>query len=339
MYTLLELQNVRHNYNGKVILDIEELAFVRGSITGLAGPNGSGKTTLLKLLARIEQPAAGSVLYKGRNTAAAEKSFRRNISLLPQDAYLLRRSVFENLAYGLRIRKKNEDLAANVTRALHLVGLPGSFASRQWHELSGGEAQRVALAARLILRPDCLLLDEPTASVDMESARNIRRAVLNAREEWGTTLVIASHHIAWLKDICDRIINLYNGRMIDCSYENILTGPWEVIDNRMVACRLADGQKIYAIRPPQESHHAVIPPQMLRIKDHGRVPGEETVEGIIASLSLENESVGPQMHVTCGDQRLAVSMTADMQGSGRYLPGCRVKLFYSPGDIVWLKTS
>jgi tungstate transport system ATP-binding protein len=101
-----------------------------------------------------------------------------------------------------------------VRRALEKVGLdPTRFSQRSWRELSGGEAQRVALAARLVLKPKVLLLDEPTANVDRESSELILRAVLDARNQWGTTLIIISHQLTWLRQIADHILALDYGRL------------------------------------------------------------------------------------------------------------------------------
>ena len=310
----------------------------RGSITGLAGPNGSGKTTLLKLLSCIEGPVVGSVIYNKENNHSQNKAIRHNLSLLPQETYLLQRTVLENIAYGLKIRGKRHGHYEAIGDALKLVGLDSSFARRQWHELSGGEAQRVALAARLVLKPDCLLLDEPTASVDMESARCIRRAVLLARKEWGTTLVIASHHRSWLNDICERIVYLYNGQILDCSYENILTGPWEVVDESMVACTLSDGQMVFVAKPPSADCSAVISSEILKVQStQPSEKGSHILQGIISSVTMENHHTGPQLHVTCGDQRFVVSTTAKSLETEKYWPGLRVTLGYSPDAITWLE--
>jgi tungstate transport system ATP-binding protein len=101
-----------------------------------------------------------------------------------------------------------------VDAALALVGLdPGRFAGRMWHQLSGGEVKRVALAARLALHPRVLLLDEPTANLDRDSAELVRRAVLAARERHGTTLVISGHDQIWLRAICDDILWLRDGSL------------------------------------------------------------------------------------------------------------------------------
>jgi len=135
------------------------------------------------------------------------------VTLLNQEPYLLKRSVEGNISYGLKIRGLS-DTARPVSRALSKVGLdPDKLLHRSWRELSGGEAQRVALAARLVLKPRVLLLDEPTASVDRESSELILRAALDAREQWGTTLIIISHQLTWLKQIADHILSMDYGKL------------------------------------------------------------------------------------------------------------------------------
>jgi len=337
MDPILELRNVTYGYNGRQVLVIDSLFFPRGSITGLAGPNGSGKTTLLKLLSGLDKPTAGVIVFRARKDAPAADPLRHRLCLLPQEPYLLKRSVAGNIAYGLRIRGRKGNLDQQINEALRLVGLAKTFAGRQWHELSGGETQRIALAARLVLRPDCLLLDEPTASVDMESARCIRRAVMLARQEWGATLVIASHHRSWLNDICDRIVYLYNGRILDCSYENVLTGPWEAVDGNRVFCRLSDGQRIFAAKPFHAERSAVIPPEVFGVNSAGSRPEAETLQGIITSLNLDKDRQGAQLHVRCGEQSFLVHISSDLLASGLYLPGRTVTLSYNPADLVWLQ--
>jgi tungstate transport system ATP-binding protein len=210
---LITLDNVRQRYSDRTVLDIEHMEFGEGTITGLAGPNGSGKSTLLRMLAFLEPPAKGTISFLGRPTSA-KSVVNRQVTLLVQEPYLLKRTVFANVAYGLRIRKKN-DIPVKVARALEVVGLdPAVFARRQWYELSGGEVQRVALAARLVLKPKLLLMDEPTASLDAKSAELIHKAALSARDEYGAALVVASHDMTWLEAVTDHIHYLENGRLV-----------------------------------------------------------------------------------------------------------------------------
>ncbi len=213
MSALYELSGVAQRYAGRTVLDIDRLVLPAGAIVGLAGPNGGGKSTLLRLLAFLESPAAGEVRYLGRPTAGREWELRGEATYFPQEPYLLKRSVRANVGYGLAVRRA-PDVRARVDAALAQVGLdPARFAGRSWRQLSGGEVKRVALAARLALRPRVLLLDEPTANLDRESAELVRRAVLAAREGQGTSLVISGHDQDWLRAICDDMLWLREGRL------------------------------------------------------------------------------------------------------------------------------
>lgn len=212
---IYELENVVQRYNGKPVLEIERLVLQPATITGLVGPNGSGKSTLLKLLGFVERPSAGVILFDGHRARPFDNAVRSRVTLLTQEPYLLKRTVFKNVAYGLKVRGDRGDWSPTVNDALVKVGLdPDRFARRQWNELSGGEAQRVALAARLALKPKVLLLDEPTASVDAASSELIRIASLAARTEWGATVVVASHDRQWLSDVCDEVLHLSDGKIV-----------------------------------------------------------------------------------------------------------------------------
>ncbi len=212
LYAIKELSQA---YNGRTVLNIDYLAIPRRSIIGLTGPNGSGKSTLLRILGFLEDPMRGEVIFEGKPCSSRHNRIRRKVTLLPQEPYLLKRSVHANVAYGLKVRGRR-NTGDRVAQALKLVGLsPERFGQRSWHELSGGEAQRVALAARLILRPEVLLLDEPTANLDAESTKQIKEASLAARRDWGATLVIANHDMNWLQSICDKILTFSDGLLTD----------------------------------------------------------------------------------------------------------------------------
>ena len=213
MSALYELSDVVQRYVGREVLHIDHLVLPAGAIFGLAGPNGGGKSTLLRLLAFLEAPVAGELLYLGKPTLGREWELRGEVTYFPQEPYLLKRSVRANVGYGLAVRRAT-DIRERVDAALAQVGLdPARFAARSWRQLSGGEVKRVALAARLALRPRVLLLDEPTANLDRESAELVRKAVLAARQEQGTSLVISGHDQQWLRAISDDILWLREGRL------------------------------------------------------------------------------------------------------------------------------
>jgi tungstate transport system ATP-binding protein len=151
---IYEIRSLKHSYGGEPVLSIEHLTVKQAHIVGLIGPNGSGKSTLLRLLGLIERPTQGEIFFNGRRVEPFSDEARFLITLLPQEPFLMKRSVFNNVSYGLKLRGNGRDIVDKVTQALSLVGLDSKeFARRPWYALSGGEAQRVALAARLALKP------------------------------------------------------------------------------------------------------------------------------------------------------------------------------------------
>ncbi len=194
MEILYEIKNLTRRYGERTALRLPELTVRRGEALALTGPNGSGKSTLLRTLAFLEEPDEGTVIFHGTPNVPP----RLEVTLLLQEPYLLKRSVFENVVFGLRARGLRDGLAERARAALAAVGFESDdLLHRDWRELSGGEKQRVALAARLVLKPRALLLDEPTSSVDAESAKAIHRAVTSALAE-GSAVIAASHDRVWL---------------------------------------------------------------------------------------------------------------------------------------------
>lgn len=215
---LYEIRGLVCSYGEVPVLRIESLSIPADGPTAIVGHNGSGKSTLLKVLAFLLKPDSGTVRFQGRDISGQGSDLRTGATLLLQDPYLLRRSVFENVAYGLRARGENTGLADRVVESLELVGLSPDFAKREWFQLSGGESRRVALASRLVLRTKALLLDEPTANVDEENAAVVATAVRQAWERWGTVPLIASHDLPWVEGVTSRKIGLRRGMVEGVSF-------------------------------------------------------------------------------------------------------------------------
>ncbi|MBF0480211.1 MAG: ABC transporter ATP-binding protein [Desulfovibrionaceae bacterium] len=204
MSALYAARNLARRYGERVALRLLEFTVARGEAVAVTGANGAGKSTLLRLLAFLDEPDEGAIVFYG--DPGLEK--RRQATLLLQEPYLFKRTVFENVVFGLRARGQTRDLAAKAAGALAVVGLDyAAFAKREWFELSGGEIKRVALAARLVLDPLALLLDEPTANLDAPSAEAVRRAVQVAKDR-GAAVIAASHDRDWLGGLFDREIAL-----------------------------------------------------------------------------------------------------------------------------------
>ena len=336
---IYRIENLVHRYNRQPVLEVSRLDIQPASIMGLVGPNGSGKSTLLKLMAFILRPTQGRILFDGEPALPFDESVRFQVTLLTQDPYLMKRTVFNNIAYGMKVRGDRNNLSRSVHAALTMVGLdPDAFAVRQWDELSGGEAQRVALAARLVLKPRVLLLDEPTASVDAASSERIRAAALRARSEWGTTLVIASHDREWLYDVCDEVRHLFKGTLAGTGRSNMIFGPWIRDENGLYTKSIGDGQLLTVSAPPDADATAFIDPAAIRILAKGEAPpGDKgvSVDGTVTRLSLERPSGDLFADVRVGSLTLVVGVTESHLAAMTLHRGWPVTLGYRPDHIRW----
>lgn len=335
---VFQIRNLEHFYDGRLVLAVEDLSIQRGSITGLMGPNGSGKSTLLKLLAHAEAPTSGEILFNGRPEAMLSKAVRFNITLLTQKPYLLKRTVIDNLIYGLKIRNDTRNATDRAGQALVQVGLdPGLFFHRKWNQLSGGEAQRAALAARLILKPQALLMDEPTASVDADSAVMIRNAALEARNQWGTTLIIASHDLLWLSEISDTLLHLHQGHLFPSGMANVIPGPWAKRADGCFSRKLRDGQTITVSNPPHPEATALIPGSlMLLANKRGTAHNCNHLTGTIKTLLLEKRSGYIMAGITIGELQLSMKLDAAFMASSGMYPGKEVSVSFDPDAVTWL---
>ena len=222
MTPLFHLENIVRTYPDpasrdphavRTVLNLSELDIRAGEILGIRGHNGSGKSTLLRIIALLEPPDSGTVLFEGRPAGTDDLHLRRQVTLLLQTPYLLSRSVASNVAYGLRVRgiRNASELQNRIAASLLAVGLdPAVFLHRRSHELSGGECQRVALAARLALRPRVLLMDEPTASVDADNESYIQQAISELVQ--GKTLLVIAHRLNTIRG-ADQILVISDGEI------------------------------------------------------------------------------------------------------------------------------
>ncbi len=336
---IYQIYDLKHAYQTKPVLEIDRLEIRPKTITGLVGPNGSGKSTLLKLLGFIDNPLQGAVLFKGKPAEPFSDAVRFHVTLLTQEPYLMKRSVFQNISYGLRLRGNTGDCGEQVCEALSWVGLPEDFSRRQWYELSGGEAQRVALAARLALKPQVLLLDEPTASVDAASAQRIRDAALRARREWGTTLLIASHDRQWLYEVCDDMLHLFRGRFFGAGQENIVFGPWKS-EAEAWTKELAEGQMLRLSPPPNISNGnaaAIIEPDALVVstmpEPHSAC--DHRLEGTVCRLILEKSSQNIVVTLLVGNFPITAKLTREDVCKSEIYPGKKVFVYYHSRSVRW----
>ena len=260
--------------------------------------------------------------------------------MLPQDAFLLKRSVYSNVAYGLRIKNQKDGIKSRVHTALDMVGLdPGAFARRPWFALSGGESRRVALAARLALQPEVLLLDEPTSSVDAASAQMIKEAALHARQQWGTTLIVTSHDTEWLADISDSLLHLFRGRMLGNGKQTLIFGPWASNGNETSRRAFPHGQVFEASGNPPDQQNAVAAIEA-RHMCLCMTPDEVTspyrcLKGTLLRLSFEQSTRLTSAAVLVDGIVFNVYLPAAGIATYRFHPGTEVWVGYDPRSVAW----
>lgn len=209
---LLELKGIVKEYDGVPALKGINLRIRRGRSLGIVGPNGSGKTTLLKLMAMLDKPTSGKIFYEGIEvTDDVASDLRGKITMVFQRTVFFDTTVYENVAYGLKIRGLSEaKVKRRVVRALNMVGLR-DHAERMAKKLSGGEQQRVALARALVLEPELLLLDEPTANLDPTNTKIVETIIKKTKGK--STVVLATNDIFQAVRLSDQIACLQNGRL------------------------------------------------------------------------------------------------------------------------------
>jgi molybdopterin-binding protein len=216
MVVIAELQNLTKVFGNKVVLDNVNLRVYQGEILALLGPNGSGKSTILKIMAFLEKPTSGEVHFETENVNEKNiEPLRKKSTLVFQKTTLFDASVYDNVAYGLKIRKVLKSQQENaVGEALRIVKLVG-FEKRAARKLSGGEQQRVAIARALVLKTKLLLLDEPTANLDPKNARIIEEVIAKINREFKITIVLATHNMFQAEILPSRIALVNNGKITE----------------------------------------------------------------------------------------------------------------------------
>jgi len=211
---LLEVLDIHKVYEGAPLLRRVSFAVAQGETACLLGPSGSGKSTLLRIIAGLEMPDSGRVLWEGRDLVSTPPH-RRDFGLVFQDYALFPHlNVFENIAFGLRMKKwPPHAMDARVREVLEMVNLTG-FAARGVSELSGGEQQRVALARALAPRPRLLMFDEPLGALDRALRQELLEELRRILRRTGIPAIYVTHDQEEAFAIADRVLLLHEGQIV-----------------------------------------------------------------------------------------------------------------------------
>jgi sulfate transport system ATP-binding protein len=213
----IEVRNLVKHYGQLAVCNHLNLTIPSGELVALLGPSGSGKTTLLRMIAGLEQPDSGSVLFHGEDATFSDVRERHVGFVFQHYALFGHMTIFENIAFGLRVRPKatrpsEGQIRHKVNELLKLVQLDW-LADRYPHQLSGGQRQRVALARALAVEPKVLLLDEPFGALDAKVRKELRRWLRRLHDEMHVTSVFVTHDQEEAMEVADRIVVMNEGRI------------------------------------------------------------------------------------------------------------------------------
>ena len=213
----IQVQAIRKTFGNFVVLDDVSLNFPTGELVALLGPSGCGKTTLLRIIAGLETADGGRVLLDGEDASDTHVRERQVGFVFQHYALFRHMTVFENIAFGLRVKPRKQrpiesEIRRRVQELLDLVQL-GSLAARFPAQLSGGQRQRVALARALAVEPRVMLLDEPFGALDAKVRKELRRWLRRLHDELHVTSIFVTHDQEEALEVADRVVLLNQGRV------------------------------------------------------------------------------------------------------------------------------
>lgn len=267
----IELEHISKYFGTFKASDDVSFGIEKGKLVGLLGPSGSGKTTILRMLAGLEKQDEGDVIIDGKNVNALTPDQRKIGFVFQSYALFPYMTVYDNIAYGLKVQKRDKEFIKNrVHELLDLVGLPG-VEKRYPNQLSGGQRQRIALARALAPQPEVLLLDEPFAAIDAKVRKELRTWLRETIDKVGITSIFVTHDQDEAIEIADEIIITNKGRIEQVGnpveiYENPKT-PFvaQFIGQSAV---IKDFGKLKGFEKENDSQYGVIRPEFVEISDN-----------------------------------------------------------------------
>jgi sulfate transport system ATP-binding protein len=307
---MISVQDVSKRFGDFQALGEVSLEVAEGSLTALLGPSGSGKSTLLRVIAGLEAPDSGRVIIDGED-ATPLPAQRRGIGFVFQHyAAFKHMTVRENVAFGLRIRKRSKaEVTAKVDELLGIVGLQG-YQGRYPSQLSGGQRQRMALARALAIEPRVLLLDEPFGALDAKVRADLRAWLRRLHDEVHVTTVLVTHDQEEAMEVADRIVVLNEGNIEQVG------APRELYE------RPANGFVMSFLGPVARLGEDLVRPHDLRLTSE---PREGALEAMVVRVVYLGFEVRVELALGDGSP-LAAQLTRDDA----------VALELSDGDIVWV---
>ncbi len=328
----IEIRNLRKRFGGTVVCDRLNLAVQTGELVALLGPSGSGKTSLLRIIAGLERPDSGSVLLHGVDATQLGVRDRRVGFVFQHYALFGHMTVFENVAFGLRVMPRKvrpvaATIRATVGKLLALVQLEG-LGDRYPHQLSGGQRQRIALARALAVDPKVLLLDEPFGALDANVRKELRRWLRRLHDEVQVTSVFVTHDQDEAMEVADRVVVMNRGRIEqDGSPEQIYDQPASPFVLKFFGeVNRFDGGSVRQQDTAEEASF-VRPQELLFVGG----PGDDAVAVTLSRVL----SIGPSVRVEC--RRLDDGGPLEVEVPRREFDALADRLSLKVGNPAWLR--
>ena len=339
---IIRLVDIAKEFHGVQVLDHINLHIYRNEFVTLLGPSGCGKTTTLRIIGGFESPTSGDVLFEGERINDVP-SFKRRVNTVFQSYALFPHlNVFENIAFGLRIRKlAQKQIVQKVTEALELVNLRG-YEKRSINSLSGGQQQRIAIARAVVNEPEVLLLDEPLAALDLKLRKEMQIELKNIQKRLGITFIFVTHDQEEALTMSDTIVVMKDGHILQIGDptdiynepKNVFVADFIGASTIVPGIFVRDFKVIFAGHEfdcvdkgfaPQENVDVVIRPEDVKL-----VPPEEgMLQGTVTSVVFKG--VHYEMLVQSGDIVWKVHSTL-MEPAGAH-----VGMVILPNDIHVMK--
>ncbi len=307
---LIELKNISKSFDNNLVLDELDLYIRENEFVTLLGPSGCGKTTILRIIGGFETPDIGSVYFDGCDITKLPPNQRQLNTVFQKYALFSHMTVAENIAFGLRIKKKSEQyIKDKIKYALDLVNLPG-FENRMPDSLSGGQQQRIAIARAIVNEPKVLLLDEPLGALDLKLRQEMQYELIRLKNELGITFIYVTHDQEEALTMSDTIVVMNQGYIQQIGTpESIYNEPTNafvadfigesnIIDGIMVKDRLVriGGQDFPCVDEgfaPDESVDVVIRPEDVELgpPESGQTTGTVTsiiFKGVHYEIQIES---------------------------------------------------
>lgn len=337
----VELRNINKKFGTYKASDDVSFGIEKGKLIGLLGPSGSGKTTILRMIAGLETPDSGEIIIDGKVVNNIPAS-QRGIGFVFQNYALFRyMTVYDNIAFGLRVQKKNKtEIKERVTELIKLIGLEG-LEKRYPSQLSGGQRQRVAFARALAPNPHLLLLDEPFAAIDAKVRQELRSWLKDMIGKLGVTSIFVTHDQDEAIEVADEIIVTNKGRVEQ------IGSPSEVYRNPETAFTAAffgqpsvfrDYSKFSTFENIEGADRAIVRPEFVKVfkKDEVQKYKSSASEGIVESVAFRGSNI--ELSVRVNDVLLAARRGFDEPSIsvGEAVDVFVYRMFVTAGDHAYL---